>query len=69
VQKELQEWQQQATSSLCSNCKQSKLSIEEYVTNLVNDTMSKGLISKKQVQAVDLSLSLNALLLRVKSVD
>ncbi|WP_310425710.1 C-terminal helicase domain-containing protein, partial [Chamaesiphon sp. VAR_48_metabat_135_sub] len=43
----------------------SQLSIEEYTTNLVYDTMNQGLIPKAEIQAVDLSLSLDAMLLRV----
>jgi superfamily II DNA or RNA helicase len=43
----------------------SQLSIEEYTTNLVNDTMSQGLIPKTEIQAVELNLSLEAMLLRM----
>ena len=41
-----------------------QLSIEEYTTNLVHDTMDRGLIPKAEIQAVELNLSLDAILLR-----
>jgi hypothetical protein len=43
----------------------SQLSIEEYTTNLVHDTMNRGLVPKTEIQAVDLTLSLDAILLRI----
>ena len=43
----------------------SQLSIEEYTTNLVHDTTDRGLIPKIDIQAIDLSLSLDAMLLRL----
>ena len=43
----------------------SQLSIEEYTTNLVHDTMNQGLIPKTEIQAVELNLSLEAILLRI----
>jgi hypothetical protein len=43
----------------------SQLSIEEYTTNLVNETMSQGLISQTSIQAVELNLSLEAMLMRI----
>jgi hypothetical protein len=42
-----------------------KLSIEDYTTNLVHNTMDRGLIPKAEIQAVGLSLSLDAILLRM----
>jgi superfamily II DNA or RNA helicase len=43
----------------------SKLPIDEYVTNLVNDTTDLGLLSVEKAQASSLRLSLDAILLRV----
>jgi Helicase conserved C-terminal domain len=43
----------------------SKLSIDEYITNLVNDTMNLGLLHVEKAQATSLRLSLDAILLRV----
>ncbi len=42
-----------------------QLSIEDYTTNLVFDTMNQGLIPKTEIQAVELNLSLEAMLLRM----
>jgi hypothetical protein len=43
----------------------SKLPIDEYVTNLVNDTTNLGLLPVEKAQANSLRLSLDAILLRV----
>jgi Helicase conserved C-terminal domain len=43
----------------------SKLSIDDYITNLVNDTMNLGLLHVEKAQATSLRLSLDAILLRV----
>ncbi len=47
----------------------SKLSIAEYVSQLVADTISQGLIPKTEIQAVELSLNLDAILLRIINLN
>jgi ribosomal protein L21E len=42
-----------------------QLSIAAYVSQLVADTMNQGLIPKTEIQAVELSLNLDAILLRI----
>ncbi len=46
---------------------QSKLPIDKYITNLVNDTTGLGLLPMEKAQANSLRLSLDAMLLRVDS--
>jgi superfamily II DNA or RNA helicase/rRNA pseudouridine-1189 N-methylase Emg1 (Nep1/Mra1 family) len=48
---------------------QSKLPIDEYVTTLVNDTTNLGLLPMEKAQAVSLRLSLDAILLRIDSLN
>jgi hypothetical protein len=45
----------------------SKLPIDDYVTNLVDDTMNLGLLPLEKAQAVSLRLFLDAILIRVDS--